>query len=101
VQRFSGDQPGSQAAGAVSGCGCLSDAVWLRAGAIATLRGTEKIELLRQITSERSALVAAMRRRLVRAANQETVYRLISLFGRAIWLPQRYSLLLQSADAER
>ncbi|WP_158258493.1 Na/Pi symporter [Rhodopila globiformis] len=58
----------------------------------------ENIGLLKQISSDRSTVVDAMRRRLVRAANQEAVYRLTSLFERAVWLVQRYALLLQSAQ---
>ena len=59
----------------------------------------DNIELLKQISSDRSHVVDAMRRRLVRATNQETVYRLTSLFERAVWLVQRYALLLESAQA--
>jgi phosphate:Na+ symporter len=59
------------------------------------------IELLKQISSDRSTVVDGMRRRLVKAANQETVYRLTSLFERAVWLVQRYAVLLQAALADR
>nr|WP_294525155.1 Na/Pi symporter [uncultured Rhodopila sp.] len=57
----------------------------------------ETIELVRQISSDRSTVVDAMRRRLVKAANQESVYRTTSLFERAVWLVQRYAVLLQAA----
>jgi phosphate:Na+ symporter len=60
-------------------------------------RDGDSVEMLRQITSDRSAVVDAIRRRLVKAANQETVYRLTSLFERAVWLVQRYAVLLQTA----
>jgi phosphate:Na+ symporter len=61
----------------------------------------EDIELLKQISSDRSTVVDAIRRRLVNAANQEAVYRLTSLFERAVWLVQRYALLLQAVGADR
>jgi phosphate:Na+ symporter len=60
-------------------------------------RDAENIEMLRQITSDRSVVVDAIRRRLVKAANQEMVYRLTSLFERAVWLVQRYAVLLHAA----
>jgi phosphate:Na+ symporter len=63
-------------------------------------RDGESIDMLRQITSDRSAVVDAIRRRLVKAANQETVYRLTSLFERAVWLVQRYAVLLHAADPD-
>ena len=56
--------------------------------------------MLKRIGSDRSAAVGAMRRRLVNATNQEAVYRLTSLFERAVWLVQRYALLLQAAAPE-
>jgi phosphate:Na+ symporter len=59
----------------------------------------ENVDLLKQISSDRSAVVDAIRRRLAKAANQETVYRLTSLFERSVWLVQRYALLLQSGSA--
>jgi len=60
----------------------------------------ETVDMLKRISSDRSAAVDAMRRRLVKATNQEAVYRLTSLFERAVWLVQRYALLLQSAAPE-
>ena len=54
----------------------------------------ETVDMLKRISSDRSAAVDAMRRRLVKATNQEAVYRLTSLFERAVWLVQRYALLL-------
>jgi phosphate:Na+ symporter len=60
----------------------------------------ETVDTLKRISSDRSAAVDAMRRRLVKATNQEAVYRLTSLFERAVWLVQRYALLLQSAAPE-
>jgi phosphate:Na+ symporter len=61
---------------------------------------TESVEMLKRISSDRSAAVDAMRRRLVKATNQEAVYRLTSLFERAVWLVQRYALLLQAPIPE-
>jgi phosphate:Na+ symporter len=75
-------------------------AVLMCANDAAQDRDGESIEMLRQITSDRSAVVDAIRRRLVKAANQETVYRLTSLFERAVWLVQRYAVLLQAADPD-
>jgi phosphate:Na+ symporter len=60
----------------------------------------EAVETLKRISSDRSAAVDAMRRRLVKATNQEAVYRLTSLFERAVWLVQRYALLLEAPVAE-
>jgi phosphate:Na+ symporter len=60
----------------------------------------ETVDMLKRISSDRSAAVDAMRRRLVKATNQEAVYRLTSLFERAVWLVQRYALLLRSAAPE-
>jgi phosphate:Na+ symporter len=60
----------------------------------------ETVETLKRISSDRSAAVDAMRRRLVKATNQEAVYRLTSLFERAVWLVQRYALLLEAPVAE-
>ncbi len=53
------------------------------------------IGLLKRISSDRSAAVDAIRRRLVKAANQELIYSMTSLFERAVWLVQRYALLLE------
>jgi phosphate:Na+ symporter len=58
------------------------------------------IELVKQISSDRSTVVDAMRRRLVKAENQEMVYRMTSLFERAVWLVHRYAVLLQASLVE-
>ncbi len=70
---------------------CLDDAV--RDGA------AEDIALVRQISSDRSTVVDSLRRQLVQAGSQELVYSLTSLFERAVWLVQRYSLLLREGAA--
>ena len=57
------------------------------------------IALLKQISSDRSSVVDGLRRRLVQTENQDVVYRLTSLFERAVWLVERYALLLE-ANAE-
>ena len=58
----------------------------------------DSIALLKRISSDRSTAVDAIRRRLVQAANQELIYRMTSLFERAVWLVQRYALLLEAVS---
>ncbi len=60
----------------------------------------EDIELLKEISSDRSRVVDALRRRLVQADNQEVVYRMTSQFERAVWLVERYALLLEAGAEE-
>lgn len=70
---------------------CLDDAARLPDG--------QDVAVLRQLTSERSVVVDGMRRNLIRVANQDAVYRLTSLFERAVWLANRYALLLGDGEA--
>jgi phosphate:Na+ symporter len=56
----------------------------------------DDIALLKQLSSDRSGVVDGLRRRLVQVENQEAVYRLTSLFERAVWLVERYALLLEA-----
>jgi phosphate:Na+ symporter len=60
----------------------------------------DDIALLKQLSSDRSSVVDALRRRLIQAENQDVVYNLTSLFERAVWLVQRYALLLGAGVGE-
>ncbi len=57
---------------------------------------TDDIALLKQLSSDRSSVVDALRRRLIQTDNQDVVHSLTSLFERAVWLVQRYALLLEA-----
>jgi phosphate:Na+ symporter len=59
--------------------------------------GADDIALVRQISSDRSSVVDGLRRQLIQVGDQAAVYSLTSLFERAVWLVQRYSLLLGEA----
>ena len=89
-----------------SEAGALADALTIGLGAVlmcvddaASGRGVDDVLLLKQLTSDRSDLVDGLRRRAIQAESQQTVYVLTSLFERAIWLVQRYALLLETAIA--
>jgi phosphate:Na+ symporter len=89
-----------------SEAGALADALTVGLGAVlmcvddaASGRGIDDVLLLKQLTSDRSDLVDGLRRRAIQAESQQTVYVLTSLFERAIWLVQRYALLLETAIA--
>jgi hypothetical protein len=81
----------------------LADALSQGLGALlmnvddATRSGTrDEIALLKQISADRSSEVDALRRRLIQAEKQDLVHSLTSLFERAVWLVQRYALLLEA-----
>ncbi len=62
----------------------------------------DDIVLLRQLSSDRSSVVDELRRRLIHTESQDVVFNLTSLFERAVWLVQRYAVLLNAdvgADA--
>jgi len=74
-------------------------AVLMCADDAASSGAAEDIALLKQLSTDRSSVVDALRRRLIPEANLEAVDRLTSLFERAVWLVERYALLLEaSAD---
>jgi len=96
IARTRGDLPPGPAA-------ALADALSQGLGAVlmcvddaARTGAANDIALLKQISSDRSSVVDALRRRLIQAENQELVYRLTSLFERAVWLVGRYALLLEA-----
>jgi len=85
--------------------GSLAEALTIGLGAVlmcvddaASGRAPDDIALLKQLSSDRSDLVDGLRRRAIQAESQQSVYALTSLFERAIWLVQRYALLLETAD---
>ena len=67
---------------------CLDDAA--RDGA------ADDIALVRRISSDRSAWWTRCAGGWSRRSSQELVYRLTSLFERAVWLVERYALLLEA-----
>jgi phosphate:Na+ symporter len=83
----------------------LADALTVGLGAVlmcvedAAGHEAEDVLLLKQLSSDRSEVVNNLRRRAIHAEGQQTVYVLTSLFERAIWLVQRYAVLLEDALA--
>lgn len=84
----------------------LADALSQGLGAVlmctddaASSGAADDIALLKQLSTDRSSVVDALRRRLIPEENLDAVDRVTSLFERAVWLVERYALLLEaSAD---